>query len=151
MIVVGSKAHGSRIMEDINSKFSSEVMEVISREEDGELYGGIVYENYTGPGGSIEAHVSSFHPRWLNRDLLYIIFDYPFKQLDCKLAFIRVKAKNTKSLHWVRSLGFKDYITIEDVFPDDDMVVLRMKRDECRFLNVKPGSVISRRIENGQA
>jgi len=80
---------------------------------------------------------------------LYVIFDYPFKQLDCKQAFIRVKAKNEKSLKLVRSLGFKDLVTIEDVFPDDDMVVLRMKREECRYLNIKPALVKSKRTKNG--
>lgn len=150
-IVVGNKQHGSMIMELIDSQFSPVTMQVISRVENSELLGGVVYENYTGAGGSIEAHIGSFGPRWLNRDLLYVMFDYPFKQLDCKQAFVRVKSKNEKSLNWCHSLGFKEYCVIEDVFPDDDMILLRMKRDECRFLNVKPRTVFSRRIENGQA
>lgn len=138
-------------MELIDSQFSPVTMQVISRVEEDELICGVVYENWTGAGGSIEAHIASFGPRWLNRDFLYIMFDYPFNQLECKQAFVRVKAKNEKSIHWCHSLGFKDYVTIEDVFPDDDMILMRMKREECRFLNIKPRTVKSRRIEDGQA
>lgn len=138
-------------MRSIDSQFSPVTMEVISRVENGELLGGVIYENYTGPGGSIEAHIASLAPRWLNRDFLFIMFDYPFRQLDCKQAFVRVAANNEKSLHWCHSLGFKEYVRIEDVFPDGDMILLRMKREECRFLDIKPRTVFSRRTNNGQA
>ena len=152
MIYIGNVIHGKQVMESINSMFSDVTMQVISREENSELLAAVVYENYTGAGGSIEAHIGSFGPRWLNRDFLYIVFDYPFIQLDCKQAFVRVKSKNEKSLKWCRSLGFKDLLTIEDVFPDDDMVLLRMKRDECRYLNIKPRTVKSKRTTtDGQA
>lgn len=151
MIYIGNIEHGDKVMESIDSLFSQISMQVISREENDTLLAAVVYENYTGEGGSIEAHIGSFGPRWLNRDFLYIIFDYPFNQLKCKQAFVRVKSKNEKSLNWCRSLGFKDYVTIEDVFPDDDMILLRMKRDECRYLNIKPRTIKSKRTTDGQA
>lgn len=151
MIYIGNVIHGKKVMESINSQFSNVTMKVISRAEDEELLAAVVYENYTGEGGSIEAHIGSFSKRWLNRDFLYIIFDYPFNQLDCKQAFVRVKAKNEQSLNWCTSLGFKELVTIKDVFPDDDMIVLTMKRDECRWLNIKPRTIKSRRTTNGQA
>jgi RimJ/RimL family protein N-acetyltransferase len=151
MIHTGNREHGVAVMEAIDSKFSPVTMEVISRVENGNLLGGVIYENYTGPGGSIEAHIAALAPRWLNRDFLYIMFDYPFRQLDCKQAFVRVDVRNDKSLNWCLSLGFKEYCRIEDVFPHGDMILLRMKRDECRFLNLKPRTVFSRRINDGQA
>lgn len=151
MIYIGNVSHGHKVMESIESCYAEVNMQVISRVEDEELLAAVVYENYTGVGGSIEAHIGSFTKRWLNRDFLYIVFDYPFNQLQVKQAFCRVRGKNAASLNWCRSLGFKDLVTIEDVFPDDDMVVLRMKREECRYLNIKPALVKSKRIENGQA
>lgn len=151
MIYIDNVIHGKQVMESIDSIFSDVTMQVISREENSELYAAVVYENYTGEGGSIEAHIGTFTKRWLNRDFLYIVFDYPFNQLKCNQAFVKVKAKNEKSLNWCRSLGFKDLITIEDVFPDDDMVVLRMKREECRYLDIKPHKVKSKRTTDGQA
>src|SRR6478735_7184973 len=151
MIHVGNKAHGKAIMDAARADWSPVTMQVISRERKGELYGGVIYEAYTGKGGSLLAHVASFRPNWLNRDMLYIMFDYPFKQLAVNQVFLQVASKNEASLRFAKSLGFKEYCVLEDVFPDDDMILLRMKRDECRFLKVKPRTVFSRRTDNGQA
>lgn len=151
MIYHGHKEHGRAVMQSIESAYSPVTMQVISREENGELYGGVIYENYTGAGGSLLAHVAGFRPNWLNRDMLYIMFDYPFKQLGCKVIYLQVASKNEASLKFAKSLGFVEYVTIEDVFPDDNMILLRMKRDDCRFLNVKPRTVFSRRTDHGKA
>lgn len=149
MIHVGNDAHGRQVMKAINSIFSPVTMQVISRDEKGELYGGVIYENYTGVNGSVLAHVAGFRPNWLNRDMLYIMFDYPFKQLGCRAVFLQVPESNGPSLKFAKSLGFKEYLLIEDVFPNDNMILLKMKADDCRFLNVKPRTVFSRRTENG--
>jgi RimJ/RimL family protein N-acetyltransferase len=151
MIFTGNIEHGMAVMNSIQSTYSPVTMQVISRAENGELYGGVIYENYTGVGGSLLAHVAGFRPNWLNRDMLYIMFDYPFKQLGCRNVFLQVASKNVASFRFATSLGFKEYVKIEDVFPDDDMILLRMKREDCRFLNIKPRTVKTRRIENGQA
>jgi len=150
-IHVGHSDHGKKVMRSIESAYSPVTMQVISRSENDELYGGVIYENYTGAGGSLLAHVAGFRPNWLNRDMLYIMFDYPFKQLAVNQVFLQVASKNEASLRFAKSLGFKEYCVLEDVFPDDDMILLRMKRDECRFLKVKPRTVFSRRTDNGQA
>lgn len=150
MIHFRNHIHGERLMASIDAKFSPITMEVISRTENGELYGGLIYENYTGPGGSVEVHIASFHPRWLNRDMLYVMFDYPFRQLDCVQGFARVKAKNEACLKFCKSIGWKEVIRLEGVFPDDDMVLLRMKRDECRYLDIKPRTIRSNKgVING--
>ncbi|QIG66918.1 N-acyltransferase protein [Rhizobium phage RHph_TM3_14A] len=147
----GHQAHGKAVMSSIQSAFSPVTMQVISREENGELYGGVIYENYTGAGGSLLAHVAGFRKNWLNRDMLYIMFDYPFKQLGCRAVFLQVASNNEASLRFAKSLGFKEYVVLEDVFPDADMILLKMKREECRFLNVKPRTVFSRRTDDGKA
>lgn len=145
MIHVGNASHGQSIMEATGGDFASVTMEVISRTENGELYGGVIYENYTGKGGSVLVHIGGFKPHWINRDMLFIMFDYPFRQLDCKQAFCQVRAKNTHTLEFCKSFGWEEVIVLEGVFPDDDMVLMRMRRDTCRFLNVKPRNVKSRR------
>lgn len=146
MIHVGNSDHGEQIMKSAGGgSFAKANMEVISRSKDGILLGGVIYENYTGKGGSILAHVAGFHPRWINRDMLFIIFDYPFRQLDCKQAFGQVAAKNEEARLFNKSLGFEELLTLEGVFPDDDMILLRLKREDCRFLNVKPRTIRPRR------
>jgi hypothetical protein len=146
MIHVNNYEHGRAIMKSINSAFTEVTMQVISRSEGGELLGGVVYENYTGPGGSILAHIAGFAPNWINRDILFVMFDYPFTQLDCKQAFGQVAAKNTHSVEFNKKLGWEEVITLEGVFPDDDMILMRYRRENCRFLNVKPRSVRSNKV-----
>jgi RimJ/RimL family protein N-acetyltransferase len=148
MIHVNNYDHGQMIMKAINSDFTEVTMQVISRSENGVLYGGVVYENYTGPKGSCLVHIAGFNKRWINRDMLYIMFDFPFRQLDCRQAFCQVAGKNTETLAFNKSFGWEEVITLEDVFPDDDMILMRMRRDNCRYLDVKPRTVQSRRTEN---
>jgi len=145
MIHFNSEDHGRQIMKAAGADFSPRLMSVISRSENGVLYGGVVYENYTGKNGSLLVHIAGFHRRWINRDLLWVIFDYPFRQLDCKQAFAQVRAKEKHTLKFCLSFGWKEVITLEGVFPDDDMILLRMLRDECRFLNLKPRKLQPRR------
>lgn len=146
MIHVGNKQHGKMIMKSIQSEFTPVTMKVISREEQEELYGGVIYENWTGAGGSVIAHVAGFKPNWMNRDMLYIIFDYPFKQLEVNQVFTQIASKNEKSIKFCEALGFKRIITLEGVYPDDDVILFNLKKADCRFLNVKPKTVMSRRV-----
>jgi RimJ/RimL family protein N-acetyltransferase len=145
MIHFNNEDHGRQIMSSINSTFTPVTMQVISRSEGGVLLGGVVYENYTGPGGSILAHISGFAPNWINRDILFVMFDYPFRQLDCKQAFGQVAAKNTHSIEFNTKLGWETVITLEGVFPDDDMVLMRYRREACRFLSIKPRTLKANR------
>lgn len=147
MIHTNNLEHGERLMHAINSDFSEVTMQVISRSENGILYGGVVFENYTGRGGSIEAHIAAMVPNWINRDFLWIMFDYPFKQLACRKAFVRIAAKNKHTIDFCTSMGFENVAVIGGVFPDDDMVILSLDRDGCRFLNLKPRHLKSRRTE----
>lgn len=148
MIHVGNREHGRRVMRSIQSDFAEVTMEVISRSEGGELYGGVIYENYTGKGGSVLVHIAGFKPNWINRDMLYIMFDYPFRQLDCKQAFAQVAAKNTVARAFCKSVGWEEHVVLGGVFPDDDMILLRMKREDCRFLNIKPRNIKPKKVSN---
>lgn len=148
MIHLDNREHGAMIMRHINSDFTEVTMKVISRTENGVLQGGVVYENWTGKGGSLLVHIAGFSKRWIDRDMLFVMFDYPFRQLDCKQAFCQVAAKNTEVLEFNKHFGWEEVIKLEGVFPDDDMVLMRMYRDKCRFLNVKPREVRPRRTQD---
>jgi len=121
--------------------FSKVTMEVISRTENGILMGGVVYENYTGKGGSVIAHIAKFAPNWITRDFLWMIFDYPFRQLDCNQVINHCRAKNADAIQLCKSMGGKEVAKIEAVFPDDDVVILSIKRQGCRFLDIKPRTI----------
>lgn len=143
MIHINNKEHGKAIALTSKSLYSPVTMQVISRSEKGVLYGGSIFENFTGKGGSIAMHAAGFNKMWVNRDLLFATFDYPFNQLECTRVFGQVPAKNADALHFNYNLGFKHVIRLEGVFPDGDMVLMQMLREDCRFLSIKPRSISS--------
>lgn len=125
-------AHGHAIAEASGTYYNPLCDIVISRSVGGVLLGGSVYENYT--GRSIAMHTAGFVPKWISRDLLWVSFHYPFIQLDCEYIFGQVPAHNLKALAFDLKLGFKEIVRIEGVFPEGDVIVMRMHRDECRYL-----------------
>jgi len=141
MIHINNHEHGRRIAAQYGSIYSKELHTVISRTENGELYGGSLFENFTGKGGSIAIHVGSFRKFWVNRDLLWMTFDYPFIQLGCNQVFGQVPAKNADAIKFNLSLGFKELVRIPSVFPDDDMILMNMVKEDCRALKLKPRDI----------
>lgn len=110
----------------------------IARFKGDRLLGGVIYQGYT--GASIELHVAGFDPLWINRDLLWAVFAYPFIQLNCKKIIGRVAETNRRALEFDLKLGFKEEGRIREVFPEGDLFILTMRRDECRWLNLSPRS-----------
>lgn len=136
MIEFGNLDHIAAIEQAVQCISNPRCDVCISRSEDGKLLGGVIYEAYT--RSSIQAHVAGFTPHWLNRDLLWVIFDYPFNQLKVGAVFCQIRASNTPALEFNLKLGFKEICRIDDVFPDGQLVITKLTRDECRWLNIKP-------------
>lgn len=109
---------------------------VIARVDDAGLLGGVIYQNYTRE--SISMHVAGFTRTWLNRDMLWAAFQYPFGQLHCARVFLQIPETNVKSLEFAQNLGFKIVTKIDGVFSDGACVVLRLDKDECRWLSIQP-------------
>jgi RimJ/RimL family protein N-acetyltransferase len=115
---------------------------VIARHDaQGVIMGGVLYNSYTGIGGSINMHVAGFHPRWINRDMLYVCFNYPFVQLGVKKIFGQIPCKNKRAIDFDLKLGFERLVVVEGVYPNDDMLVVAMTREQCRYLDMvlQPG------------
>lgn len=108
---------------------------------EGKLMGGVVYNGYTGKGGSIGLHYAGFHPRWFSRDMLFVCFDYPFNQLGVKKIFGQVPASNAQAIKVNLHMGFVPEKVIKDVYPDGDMLLVAMYREQCRFLNLVPSAL----------
>jgi RimJ/RimL family protein N-acetyltransferase len=138
-IRVNEISDGVSIAAHSGTAFNPVVDQCIARvTSKGKLRGGVVYSGYTGQGGSIGMHVVGFDPLWINRDMLWMAFDYPFNQLGVKKVFGQVPASNQKALHFDLALGFKVEALVQDVFPDGDMILVAMYRDECRHLRIVP-------------
>jgi RimJ/RimL family protein N-acetyltransferase len=135
MIEFGRIDHGERIAEAAGFLFNPTHDVVICRTDDwGKLLGGVVFYDYT--ERSISMHVAGFGPHWINRTLLWVTFDYPFRQLRCANIFCQVRSSNEHTLKFIRKIGFQHETTIKDVFPDADLVVSRMYATTCRWLTM---------------
>jgi RimJ/RimL family protein N-acetyltransferase len=100
------------------------------------LLGGVLFTDYN--VASMQLHVASFRPNWLNRELLWHTFDYPFVKLDVRKLILTIPTTNEPSLGLAFGLGFVLECRVTDVFPDGDMLVLGMYRDDCKYLRMRP-------------
>jgi hypothetical protein len=141
-IHINEYEHGSRIARACGIVFNPAGDVVISHTRHDELTGGMIYNCYT--GASINIHIAGFDPRWGDRDLVWVGFDYPFNQLGCKKVIGQVPSYNDLALEFDLKLGFKIEAVIKDVFPNGDLFVVSMLKEDCRFLKLKPRTIMPR-------
>lgn len=113
----------------------------VARVEKGELYGGVIFSGYT--GASMNIHMAGFRPNWCNRDMVWVAFHYPFVQLEVKKLFGQVGVHKPEVIKIDLQLGFKIEATIKDVYPEGDMLLLSMYKEDCRWLTMKPRTITS--------
>lgn len=139
-IVFDNYTDGAAIAAASGTIFNPVCDHSIARHRNGVLLGGSIFVNHT--GYSIAMHVASFRPGWINRDLLYVTFHYPFMQLGVEKVFGQVPANNKKALEFDLNLGFKIEGEVKDVFPGGESVyILGMYRRDCRFLAITPRGI----------
>jgi RimJ/RimL family protein N-acetyltransferase len=82
-------------------------------------------------------HVAAIDDNWISKDLLWAVFDYPFNKLGVSVILATVSSNNKEALKLDRHLGFLDKAYIEDAHLDGDLVILAMRRENCRWLDIK--------------
>ena len=107
----------------------------IGQEIDGEVKAVVAYDNILDK--SCEMHTAAIVPNWISKDLLWACFDYPFNILKVKVILALVASNNMEALRLDRHLGFIDKAYIEDAHVDGDLVILAMRRENCRWLDIK--------------
>lgn len=99
----------------------------------GRLVAGVAYADWNGP--NVVCHIASDGSRrWATREYLRTIFDYPFNQLKCRRITVCVGEGNRDSRRFVRHLGFTHESTLEGAHPSGDLLVYRLWRRDCRYL-----------------
>lgn len=136
MIKFNQPEDGYAIAKKAGCIFNPKCDQVIARYLKGNLAGGVLYQGHT--GASIQMHVAGFAPHWLSRDMLWMVFHYPFVQLGVKKVFGQVGVHNTKALEFDRKLGFKEEVRIADVYPEGDMALMSMYKEDCKWLEIEP-------------
>jgi len=107
----------------------------IGQEIDGEVKAVVAFDNVLDK--SCQMHTAAIVPNWISKDLLWACFDYPFNILKVKVIIATVSSTNKEALKLDRHLGFVDKAYIEDAHIDGDLVILAMRRENCRWLDIK--------------
>ena len=107
----------------------------IGQEIDGEVKAVVAFDNILDK--SCQMHTAAIVPNWISKDLLWACFDYPFNKLGVKVILASVASTNEEALKLDRHLGFVDKAYIEDAHMDGDLVILAMRRENCRWLGIK--------------
>lgn len=100
------------------------------------LMGGVMYTDFN--HASIQLHIAAFQPNWVNREMLWVCFNYPFCKLGVNKLIGLVPENNKAAIVFDLHLGFVVEHTVRDVFPGGEgMVVLGMYAEQCRFLKMR--------------
>lgn len=104
-------------------------------EEDGELIAGVVYNEFN--HANVNMHVASNGKKnWLSKRFLWMCFDYPFNQLKVRRITAFVEDDRADALIFDDALGFKYEFTMQDAHPTGDIIVMKMTRADCKWLNI---------------
>jgi len=137
-IMFNVKSHGIEVARAAGIEFYDSVAHtVISIVDDNDkLLSGVIYSDYN--LASINMHVAVFDQRGVNRDMLWVCFDYPFNQLKVNWVFGFIRTDNLKAQEFAYKLGYEYCTVIPGVFTDANQLVLRMGPAHCRWLKHKP-------------
>lgn len=101
---------------------------------EGEIVAVCVYENFTKFDCSMHC-ASDGSAQWMSREFLLAAFAYPFSQLGMRRISTMVPARNTRAIAFDQHVGWvQEGICRKCMAGDEDMIILGMLREECRFI-----------------
>jgi hypothetical protein len=107
----------------------------IGLDRNGVIIAGVMYDRYTGP--NVVAHIAGVPgSRWMTRNFLRAIFQYPFLGLEVKRLTAEVEVANAAAMRLNKHFGFQYEATLTDVFPSGDVDIMVMWKQDCRWLHI---------------
>ena len=108
----------------------------IGQEIDGNVVAVVGFNNFM--PNACQIHIGSVSEvNWMSKDLLWATFDYPFNKLNLRVIIGQICANNTDALRLNRHLGFKVVAEIPDAHMEGDLVIMAMRKEDCRFLDIQ--------------
>lgn len=95
-------------------------------------------------GGVAQIHLA-FEPGWhfSPREMLRAVFDYAFNQTGREMLIGVVNSKNDSAMKMDLHLGFKELYRLPGMHDDGgDIVLLGMKKSECRYIAAPVPSIV---------
>lgn len=90
-----------------------------------------VFNDHT--GANIEMSVFA-EPGGMTRGVLRYVANYVFNKSQCRRLTVRTRKRNKRVLRVAPRYGFTYESVMKHYYADDDAVVFRMLREDCRFL-----------------
>jgi len=116
----------------------------ICRVRDDDRLGGVIFTNYTTE--SIAIHSASWTLHWINRDMLFVTFDYPFNQRVVNRIFGYVPEDNFHAIRFNEKLGFTHVAYVPGMFKYGvACCLMKLERKDCRHLGVQARTLQSNR------
>ena len=123
---------GRWLHERIEGVYSPNLGSYIGLEKNGEIIAATGYEDFTGT--SVRTHIAV--EGRITKEFLRFIFWYPFEQLKVKKLIGLVSGGNEKALKLDKNMGFVEEAIVKDVYPNGDLHILTMTKEQCRFLTI---------------
>lgn len=98
----------------------------------GDILGVVVYDRFTTTG--VELSVASVSPRFLTKDFLDAVFHYPFVTCGKTRVTAVIEEDNHRAMRLNTGLGFVSEAKLKCWYGNKDGIILRMLRDECRWV-----------------
>lgn len=112
----------------------------IGVEREGEIVGAAVFNNYT--GADIHIHiVSNGKKNWITRELLWFVHYYAFNQAGVKRISGFIWESNKEAVELARRVGAELEARLVDAADDGDVLLFRITRDNCKWLQRKMNEV----------
>jgi RimJ/RimL family protein N-acetyltransferase len=106
----------------------------IGLKKNGEIIAGVVFNDYNGV--NIQMHVASDgSKRWLTREFLWTVFDYPFNQAKVNRITTLVGEGNKEALKFNEHIGFERETTLRGAHPTGDFIVYVMWKRNCAWIS----------------
>lgn len=102
-------------------------------ERAGKLVAGVWYEDYNQQ--SVMAHIAI--DGRIDREFLFAIFDYPFRQLGVRKVVCPVVETNEASINLVQKLGFSEAARLKESHPDGDLIFYTLNRENCKYTGAR--------------
>lgn len=136
-IKINAPGAGDWIMKRVQGVFTPVYDNSFSVHRDGEIIGGFAVCTYL--GNSATVHTAGEGVNWCPRDLLWLVFDYTFNQLNVGKLIAPVRSDNYKALSIDLRAGWHLETMISDLYAEGvHGFILSMTRDTCPWLKLKP-------------
>ena len=93
---------------------------------------GVVYHDWNPEAGTICMSAFSESPKWLTREILWEVFDYPFQRAGCQMVIMQVSERNTRMLSILKRFGFDMVRIPRGRGRDEDEIICTLTDDQWR-------------------